>query len=54
MSRISFALLLLILLPAGCSQGPARIAAPSWDPAGSAERAMELWDTDKDGGLAVS
>lgn len=37
---------------AGCSSGPSKITAPSFDPSGSADQAMELFDKDGDGFLA--
>ncbi len=36
----------------GCSSGPSKITAPSFDPSGSASQAMELFDKDGDGFLA--
>jgi hypothetical protein len=35
----------------GCSRGPARIAAPEWDPSGQASAALESLDADSDGKL---
>ncbi len=40
----------LMAVSVGCS-GPSRIAAPAWDPAANAAKAMELWDTNQDGKL---
>ena len=37
---------------AGCSQGPARIAAPNIDPESAADAALELYDADGDGSLS--
>jgi hypothetical protein len=42
----------LCLVMAGCSRGPSRIDVPRYDPAGSAARAMEMYDTDGDGFVA--
>ena len=39
---------------AGCSGGTTTVAIPSFDPEGSAEKAMELYDTDGDGALSDS
>jgi hypothetical protein len=36
----------------GCSGGPTAIQKPSFDPSGSAEKAMEIYDADKDGFIA--
>jgi hypothetical protein len=41
----------ILLVTAGCSQGPARIAAPNVDPESAADSAIELYDTDHDGSL---
>jgi hypothetical protein len=35
----------------GCSRGPARIAAPEWDPSEQASAALEALDADSDGKL---
>jgi Ca2+-binding EF-hand superfamily protein len=40
------------LAVAGCSRGPSRIAVATYDPASSAAKAMEIYDTDKDGFVA--
>jgi hypothetical protein len=37
---------------AGCSRGPSRIEVASYDPASAAAKAMEIYDTDKDGFVA--
>lgn len=37
---------------AGCSSGPSKIEAPSFDPSSSAAQAMELYDKDGDGFIA--
>lgn len=49
--RISVGLALLLSLT-GCSRGPAPLPMPSFDPAGSAAKAMDLYDTDGDGYVA--
>lgn len=36
----------------GCSRGPSRVEVPSYDPAGSAARAMKAYDTNEDGFIA--
>jgi hypothetical protein len=38
----------------GCSGGQSRLAAPSYDPSGSAAKAMEIYDADHDGFIAGS
>ncbi len=45
--------LLLLVAIVGCSRGPARIEAPTFDPSGSAARAMDIYDKDGDGFVAV-
>lgn len=37
---------------AGCSRGPARVKQPSIDPAAAGARALEAYDTDRDGRIA--
>jgi hypothetical protein len=37
---------------AGCSRGPARVKQPSIDPAAAGARALETYDTDRDGRIA--
>lgn len=41
-------------LATGCSSGPSKIEAPSFDPSGSADQAMELYDKDGDGFIAAA
>jgi hypothetical protein len=36
----------------GCSSGPSRVDAPDYDPAGSAAKAMHIYDKDEDGFIA--
>lgn len=36
----------------GCSRGPSRVQVPSYDPTGSAARAMKAYDTNEDGFIA--
>jgi EF hand len=49
---MSAAPLALLAGLAGCSSGPAPLQMPSFDPADSASKAMELYDTDGDGYVA--
>lgn len=48
-SAISLALLAAL---AGCGGGPKALSLPSFDPAGAAAKAMEMYDTDGDGYVA--
>ncbi|MGI9324852.1 MAG: hypothetical protein ACR2PZ_06500 [Pseudomonadales bacterium] len=48
--NLQLLLLALGTLLLGCS-GPSRIEAPAWNPSSSAAKALDLWDTDQDGGL---
>ena len=48
-SAISLALLVALL---GCSGGPKALSLPSFDPAGAAAKAMELYDPAGDGYVA--
>lgn len=45
---VLFSLIVLTAWQPGCS-GPARIAAPAWDPSGNSDTAMQLWDQNQDG-----
>lgn len=49
-SQLTAASLGLVLL--GCSNKPAALQKPSFDPSGSAAKAMEIYDTDGDGFVA--
>ena len=42
----------IALAVAGCSRGPSRVEVASYDPAGAAAKAMEIYDVDKDGFIA--
>ena len=44
--------LALLAIFSGCSGGPAALPVPSYDPAGSATKAIEMYDTDGDGYVA--
>ena len=50
-ARISYFAAVLWTLT-GCSQGPAAIDVPAYDPDASATKALELYDVDKDGFVA--
>lgn len=50
--RSPAALLALVVGLSGCSGGPEALPMPSYDPAGTAQRAMEMYDTDGDGYVA--
>lgn len=52
MQRI-LTLLVICLLWTGCSGGPSRVAAPSWDPAGMADQAILDLDGNGDGKLSM-
>ena len=45
-------ILLAILATGGCSNQPAALPTPSYDPSGSAAKAMEMYDADGDGFVA--
>lgn len=42
---------MLVIMVVGCSQGPARIAAPDVDPDSTADKAIEMYDANHDGNL---
>jgi hypothetical protein len=43
----------LAALATGCSGGPARVEAPSWDPEGIADRILETLDKDANGSVSA-
>ena len=52
MTLLRVALLGFLVLPAGCSRGPAAIPPPEVDPESAADQAIELFDANHDGALS--